>query len=151
MNQKKISRAAAHNDWMKILGYQYNELTKGFYTDNHEKEENIRYQIKFIRRYLFEYEPYMLRWIQIPISTVKEAYDGRKINVKVESGEENSKGCVITVEKEAVDTIMSRGRTYQDDEGNDMIELHIDSIDNDPPELVAQIIKKNEEENGGMG
>eukprot|EP00978_Attheya_sp_CCMP212_P034570 scaffold145334_cov42-Attheya_sp.AAC.1 len=114
LNQKKISRATAHN-WMKILGYQYNELTKGFYTDNHEKEENIRYRIKFIRRYLFEYEPYMLRWIQIPISTVEEAYEGKKINVKVESGEENSKGRVITVEKEAVDTIMSRGRTYQDD------------------------------------
>eukprot|EP00978_Attheya_sp_CCMP212_P024028 scaffold74802_cov56-Attheya_sp.AAC.1 len=115
LNQKKISRATAHN-WMKILGYQYNELTKGFYTDNHEKEENIRYRIKFIRRYLFDYEPYMLRWIQIPISTVKEAYNGRKISVKVELGEENSKVRVITVEKEAVDTIMRRGRTYQDDE-----------------------------------
>jgi hypothetical protein len=65
LNQKKISRATAHN-WMKILGYQYNELTKGFYTDTHEKEENIQYQIKFIHHYLFEYEPYIDRGNPLP-------------------------------------------------------------------------------------
>ena len=61
-----------------FIGVQILCIKKGFYVDCHETEETVRYRIKFVRRYIEEYEPYMLCWIQIPLCTIRRIYKGRE-------------------------------------------------------------------------
>ena len=49
---------------MRVLGYKYCERKKTYYSDNHEKPENILYRYKFIDRYLSR-ELKTHRWIQM--------------------------------------------------------------------------------------
>ena len=42
--------------WLNQLGYTYCERKKCYYNDNHEKEENVNYRMKFIHTYLFDYD-----------------------------------------------------------------------------------------------
>ena len=37
--------------WMKFLGYKYNERNKCYFSDKHEHEENIQYRKEFIKKY----------------------------------------------------------------------------------------------------
>jgi hypothetical protein len=37
--------------WLKQLGFTYSKNEKCYYTDGHEKAENVRYWLKFIKRY----------------------------------------------------------------------------------------------------
>ena len=73
MEKQCICQTTAYN-WMKKLGYKYETSKKTYYTDTHEKAENVAYRIEFVKRYLFEYEQYMLRWIQIPINELQTIY-----------------------------------------------------------------------------
>ena len=44
---------------------------KNYYNDKHESPENIAYRKQFIKRY-FEYELFVHRWVQLPISEYRE-------------------------------------------------------------------------------
>ena len=50
--------------WMKLIGYEYNERRKSYYSDRHEHEENIEYRKKFIKKY-FMLEKRAHRWVHI--------------------------------------------------------------------------------------
>jgi hypothetical protein len=50
--------------WLKQLGFTYAKNEKCYYTDGHEKAENVRYRVKFIKRYL-EHELCTFRWVQL--------------------------------------------------------------------------------------
>ena len=58
--------------WLNQLGYTYCERKKCYYNDNHEKEENVNYRMKFIHTYLFDYEFRAHRWIQLSEERVIE-------------------------------------------------------------------------------
>jgi hypothetical protein len=50
--------------WLHLLGFSYCENKKCYYTDGHERVDNVRYRLEFIKRYfIFEYRTY--RWIQL--------------------------------------------------------------------------------------
>ena len=63
---------------------------KTFYTDNHEKPEIVEYRNAFVRRYLLDYELYMLRWIQVSLNRLKELYLDKMVTIKVDTDEVKS-------------------------------------------------------------
>jgi len=87
--------------WMQKLGFKYEPRRKGYYVDGHEKPATIEYRKQFVTRYL-AYEQRAHRWIQIPLSEALELEDKKMIP-------KNS------------------GYRYEDDHGESMVELHIDS------------------------
>ena len=50
--------------WLRQLGFAYSKNEKCYYTDRHELAENVRYRLKFIRRY-FEHELRCFCWVQL--------------------------------------------------------------------------------------
>jgi len=87
--------------YMKFLGFTYQEKRKSYYVDGHERSDVIADRNKFCRRYLTEYEPRCLRWIQVK---AEEAVD---IN-----GE-----------------LIKFGYRYLDDEdATSMVEFHVDDV-----------------------
>ena len=59
-------------NWMKRLGMRYDTNKKTYYVDGHERTDVIQTRKEFCKRYLDEYEPRCLRWIQLPEEVVKE-------------------------------------------------------------------------------
>jgi hypothetical protein len=53
-------------NWMKRLGMRYDTNKKTYYVDGHERTDVIQSRKEFCKRYLDEYEPRCLRWIQLP-------------------------------------------------------------------------------------
>mgnify|MGYP003332318283 CR=1 FL=1 len=76
---------------MKILGYSHDKNKKCFYTDNHEDDEIIPYRMKFVKRYLFQYEPYMLRWVQVSVEELKDKLAEKTSIFTVESDNRENK------------------------------------------------------------
>jgi hypothetical protein len=97
--------------WLKALGYKYSEQGKCYYADAHEREDVVRYRIKFVDRYLNEYEPYMPRWIQVSLDYLKNEQDDQQ----------------------------------------EMIELHVDTIADDKFSDLHHLIERAEARNNGMG
>jgi hypothetical protein len=50
--------------WLRLLGFEYKIRRKCYYTDGHEKEENVRYRLDFIAKY-FNFELRTYRWVQL--------------------------------------------------------------------------------------
>jgi hypothetical protein len=91
--------------WLRLLGFSYCENKKCYYTDGHERADNVRYRIQFIKKY-FEYEFRTYRWIQISDEDA----------IRLESLKKNPlrKGL---------------GLSYSDEAGKAMREYHIDCHD----------------------
>ncbi len=88
--------------WLRLLGFRYCENKKCYYTDGHERADNVRYRIQFIKKY-FEYEFRTYRWLQLSDEDAS----------RLESLEKNplKKGL---------------GLLYSDEEGKAMREYHLD-------------------------
>jgi len=132
LQKQHVSHSTVQN-WMKALGYSYKEHKKTFYCDAHERQDTIEYRDAYLKRYLLEYEPYMLRWVQVKMNVIKEKFEnnGKFVNVNDENNlrqkkKKKRKRTNITKITE-YDEIMKRGRKYTD-KGIDMIEFHVDSI-----------------------
>ena len=52
-------------NWLRMLGFEYCENTKTYYTDGHERPDNVADRMRFIPQY-FEIEKLSYRWAQIP-------------------------------------------------------------------------------------
>jgi len=91
--------------WLKQLGFTYSKNEKTYYTDGHEKAENVRYRLKFIKRY-FEHELRCFRWVQLTEAQAEALEELEKNPLK--------KGF---------------GHSYDDDDGQRMRELHVDCHD----------------------
>ena len=102
-NQLKTLTLRTIYNWMDRLGFKYETRKKCYYVDNHEKPENVSYRGKFIDRYL-EYEKRMHRWIQIPNNEVLQLVEEGKL-------------------------LEGEGHRYEDANGNDMVEFHVDDSD----------------------
>jgi hypothetical protein len=91
--------------WLWLLGFSYCENKKCYYTDIHERADNVRYRIQFIKKY-FEYEYHTYRWLQLSDEDA----------ICLESLENNplKKGL---------------GLSYRDEEGKSMREYHSDCHD----------------------
>ena len=59
-------------NWMKRLGMRYDTNKKTYYVDGHERTDVIQSRKEFCKRYLDEYEPRCLRWIQLPEDVAKQ-------------------------------------------------------------------------------
>ena len=86
--------------WMNDFGYRYLHRKKGYYNDKHEDPANVLYCIDFIGRYK-EYELRAQRWIQI---SLEEATSLIHVGTVIEGD----------------------GYHYQDENGNFMVEFHVD-------------------------
>ena len=107
------------------LGYTYSEQGKCYYADAHEREDVVRYRIKFVGRYLNAYEVYMKRWIQVSLRDLKAVLKGKEIEIDMQQiGSEEVKSKKI----DTYSAVLARGLTYQDENGEEMIELHMDTI-----------------------
>ena len=144
--KKRIGRSTVQL-WMTKLGFKYSDAVKTFYTDNHEKEEVVRYKNEFVRRYLLEYEPYMLRWIQVPLSELKILYSDNDITVKSEFKEEHK--VMKKVKVNMYDRALSMGKTYTDGDKT-YVEFHVDSIRDESWTDFHTYVDKAEEKNGGL-
>ena len=82
LKNRKIGHTTAH-EWMTQLGYRYKDSTKCYYSDAHERDDVVRYRVKFIRRYLHYYEPYTPRWIQIELPALEKMVEGKEMDVDV--------------------------------------------------------------------
>ena len=51
--------------WLRLLGFEYKANTKTYYTDGHERPDNVKYRMVFISRYR-ELEKRCYRWAQVP-------------------------------------------------------------------------------------
>lgn len=88
-------------NWMNILKFKYGPRKKTYFVDSHEKPENVTYRDEyFVPRYL-KLERRAFRWIQITPGKVEELKKEGKLEVD--------------------------GYKYQDEQGNDMVEFHVDS------------------------
>ena len=134
--------------WMCAVGYKYSEQHKCFYVDAHERPDVVRYRIKFVHRYLNEYEPYMLRWIQVPIGKLKEIFGSRTMLFDT-----SEFGATIKKKEETLifDALMTRGLTYTNDSGDKFIEFHVDSIADDVFSDLHYLVDELEKVNDGMG
>jgi hypothetical protein len=63
--------------WLRLLGFSYLANRKCYYTDNHEKQENIEHRITYIIRY-FELELRAYRWVVLTESDAKILEDRQK-------------------------------------------------------------------------
>jgi hypothetical protein len=67
--------------WLKQLGFTYSKNEKYYYTDGHEKAENVRCRLKFIKRY-FEHELRTFRWVQLSEGEAKALEELEKYPLK---------------------------------------------------------------------
>jgi len=57
--------------WMiNVMGFTYCDCQKTYYVDGHEREDVVLYQNQFCKRYLTEYKPRCMCWIQLKIDLV---------------------------------------------------------------------------------
>ena len=70
--------------WMRSIGFNWRSATCSFYTDNHEHPDVVKYRKQFVHRYLHQYEPYMLRWLQIKEEDILSLLSDSKIKIKDE-------------------------------------------------------------------
>ena len=123
-DRKCIDVSTVHR-WLVALGYTYSEQGKCYYADAHEREDVVRYRIKFVGRYLNAYEVYMKRWIQVSLRDLKAVLKGKEIEIDMQQiGSEEVKSKKI----DTYSAVLARGLTYQDENGEEMIELHMDTI-----------------------
>ena len=54
--------------WMRLLGFNNDTKKKGFYVDGHERDDVVAARSIFCRRYLIDYEPYCMRWVQLSVN-----------------------------------------------------------------------------------
>ena len=59
-------------NWMKRLGMRYDTNRKTYYVDGHERDDVVASRNAFCIRYLHQYEPRCLRWVQLTQSEVDE-------------------------------------------------------------------------------
>jgi hypothetical protein len=64
-------------NWLKHLGYCYKTKTKCYYSDGHEKPENVEARKEFIAKYL-ELERRQYVWVQVPEEVATELENDRK-------------------------------------------------------------------------
>jgi hypothetical protein len=87
--------------WLRLLGFLSCENKKCYYTHGHEQAHNVRYRLKFIKRYfIFDYCTY--QWIQLCEEDV----------IQLE-----------LLEKDPLKKGLGKS-SYMDDEGNTMREYH---------------------------
>jgi hypothetical protein len=91
--------------WLRLLGFSYCKNKKCYYTDGHERADNVRYRILFIKKY-FEYEFRTYQWLQLS---------------------DEDAICLISLEKNSLKKGL--GLSYSDEEGNAMREYHSDCRD----------------------
>ena len=127
----RICAKTAYN-YMIALGFKYDTRKKSYYTDTHEKQENIRYRIGYCKRYIEEYEPYTLRWFLVPLLNLHEIFK----DVKVLRPKKGIK---------CIDDLLQRGKYFEDTKGVKYIEFHIDAI-MDLPCMSEFMEPKNEDE-----
>ena len=89
--------------WLVVLGFKYQTRRKGYYVDGHERPATVTYRKIFVTRYL-NYEMRMHRWIQIPLSESTEMVESGKL-------------------------IKDSGYKYVDGTGIEMVEYHVDTLD----------------------
>jgi hypothetical protein len=54
--------------WMRLLGFDYDNQRKSYYVDGHEREDVVAHRHSFCKNYLTTLEPYFRRcWIQVPL------------------------------------------------------------------------------------
>lgn len=141
-------------NWMHSLGYRYSEQKKNLYVDEHEKEETVRYRIKFVRRYCNAYEPYMMRWVQVPIQTICDLYSHLPFQEKETQPFDDD--CNLVDRDSTInsyeDQLLKRGRQYIDNvSGKSMIEFHVDSIGGSRFNELHQFIRAANQKNDGLG
>ena len=90
-------------NWLHALGFSYEVRRKTYYVDGHEKPGTIRYRWKFVARY-FSHERRMHRWYQITKDRAKELAKKHPVLDKC-------------------------GYQYVDNNGNAMVEYHVDTLD----------------------
>jgi hypothetical protein len=80
--------------WLKQLGFTYSKDEKCYYTGGHEKAENVRYRLKFIKRY-FEHELRTFHWVQLSEGEAKALKVLEKNSLKEGLGHSftNDDGC----------------------------------------------------------
>jgi len=133
--------------WLQELGYKYSEQGKCYYADAHEREDVVCYRIKFVDRYLNEYEPYMPRWIQVSLDDLKNELHGKEIVVDMKEKESDD---VAMKKMSLYDVVCARGVTYQDEQ-QEMIELHVDAIADEKFSDLHHLIERAEARNNGVG
>ena len=70
--------------WLSVCGFNYVARKKSYYTDNHEKHENVIYRLKFITQYIaFEYRTH--RWVHFTEQQLNELLDTNAIQVSRET------------------------------------------------------------------
>ena len=138
---------------MVRLGFRYREVVKSFYTDTHEKEGNVRYRKEFSHRYLFVYEPYMLRYIQVSVATLAKYLKGKVRVIKVENEARGEHEAATKKAKiDMYEQAMSVGKAYGLDGDTDgMVEFHVDSIADPQYEELHQLVHEAEVARNGLG
>lgn len=89
--------------WLRLLGFSYDENSKCYYTDGHEREDNVADRMSFIPKYM-ELEWRTYRWIQMTEDECLKLEDEEKLSKDIEY------------------------HTYQNGDGVDMREYHIDDV-----------------------
>jgi hypothetical protein len=88
--------------WMRRLGFKYEPRRKCYYVDGHEKPETKKYRKTMVSEYL-KNELRMYRWIQLPLTELKELEEMLEIQI-------------------------GSGHNYTNQQTNvEMVELHVDS------------------------
>jgi hypothetical protein len=103
MNKLRKLHTSTVTRWMSLLGFKYEPRKKCYYVDTHEKPENVRYRMHFIKRY-FQYELRSHRWCLVPEDDFKKMVEDK-----------------ILVEDD--------GKQYIDEHLNTYFEVHVDTHD----------------------
>ena len=93
--------------WLRCLGFHHDSRKKSFFVDGHERPDVVCHRIEFCSNYFSKLEHRTHRWIQVTRETVEQW--------KSENG----------IREDAA----ARGFAYQDDEGTEMVEFHVDDYD----------------------
>ena len=90
--------------WLRRLGFHHDSRKKSFFVDGHERPNVVCHRNEFCSNYLSKLEPRTHRWIQVTRETVEQWKSENRIR----------------------EDAAARGFTYQDDEGTEMVEFHVD-------------------------
>ena len=141
-----INESTAYR-WMCALGYKYSKQQKSYYVDAHEREDVVRYRMKFIQRYLCDYEPYMLRWVQVPLSSIRNIYGNETMMADMSDFLSED---VQIEEIQIYEALLKQGRTYIDENLGEMIEFHVDVLNHKCFKELKKFTKSGSLSNHGL-
>lgn len=114
--------------WMEEAGFKYERHQKCYYVDKHEDPDVIQSRIEYIQRF-FDEEVYEACWVQLEL----HKYNRMVIEQEKALDESDFTEEVKDAKKEVFEFLKSKAHFYQDEVGNYMVEVHVDTFESDLP------------------